>query len=117
MPCAAWSDPVTRLRIAIIVALLVVWEARRGVRAAVSRRRAVAASPSARALFKLLMNPEFYWHLGVTLGEVGTGLAIGGMLGLIVGLVLGANRLLAQSFESFLYYLGPDPEDHLSSRS
>ena len=104
-----WYDPVTRLRIAIIVAILVVWEL---VSASGLLYRDVVPSLVAigGALIKLLMNPEFYYHLGVTLGEVGTGLAIGGSLGLLVGLALGANRLLAQSFESFLYYLGPTPK-------
>jgi ABC-type nitrate/sulfonate/bicarbonate transport system permease component len=106
---AAWNDPVTRLRVAIIVVLLVAWEA---LAASGLLYRDVVPSLLAigGALVKLLMNPEFYYHLGVTMGEVGTGLAIGGTLGLLVGLVLGANRLLAQSFESFLYYLGPTPK-------
>src|SRR5204862_1383171 len=55
-------------------------------------------------------NPEYYWHLWVTTSEVGTGLIIGGVLGLIVGIVLGANRMLAKSFEPYLYYLGPTPK-------
>ena len=105
----AWNDPVTRLRVTIIVVLLVAWEA---LAASGLLYRDVVPSLLAigGALFKLLMNLEFYYHLGVTMGEVATGLAIGGTLGLLVGLVLGANRLLAQSFESFLYYLGPTPK-------
>jgi ABC-type nitrate/sulfonate/bicarbonate transport system permease component len=54
--------------------------------------------------------PQFYWHLGVTIGEVMAALAIGGLSGLVVGLVLGANRFLSRAFESFLYYLGPTPK-------
>ena len=54
--------------------------------------------------------PEFYRHLWVTIGEVMTGLAIGGLAGLAVGLLLGANPFLSAAFERFLYYLGPAPK-------
>jgi NitT/TauT family transport system permease protein len=102
-------DPVTRLRVVIVVAILVVWEA---VAASGLLYRDVVPSLTAiaSALIKLLANSEFYWHLGVTASEVGTGLVIGGGLGLVIGLALGANRLLAESFESYLYYLGPTPK-------
>jgi ABC-type nitrate/sulfonate/bicarbonate transport system permease component len=62
------------------------------------------------ALIKTLSNPDYYFHLGVTSGEVGTALVIGGISGLVVGIALGANRFLSKSFESYLYYLGPTPK-------
>src|SRR5262249_30401915 len=62
------------------------------------------------ALYKLLANPEYYWHLWVTTSEIFTGLAIGGLSGLVVGIALGANRFLADAYERFLYYLGPTPK-------
>jgi NitT/TauT family transport system permease protein len=46
----------------------------------------------------------------VTGGEIGTGLLIGGLSGLVAGLILGANRFLSDAFERFLYYLGPTPK-------
>jgi ABC-type nitrate/sulfonate/bicarbonate transport system permease component len=54
--------------------------------------------------------PEFYWHLWTTVSEVGTALLIGGLSGLAVGLVLGANPFLSRAFERFIYYLGPTPK-------
>jgi NitT/TauT family transport system permease protein len=63
--------------------------------------------PGIEADFK---TPQFYWHLWVTAGEVGTGLVAGGLAGLVVGLVLGGNRTLAKAFEPYLYYLGPTPK-------
>src|SRR6201999_3251407 len=52
----------------------------------------------------------FYWHLYVTLTEVIIALSIGGLAGLVAGLALGANPVLAGAFERFLYYLGPTPK-------
>jgi ABC-type nitrate/sulfonate/bicarbonate transport system permease component len=101
--------PVTAVRAAIILFTLLFWEAlaQSGLlyRDVVPSLVAIAA-----ALAKLLLSPGYYWHLLVTTGEVGGGLAIGGLSGLLVGLVLGGNRLLAKSFEPYLYYLGPTPK-------
>lgn len=104
-----WLTPVTLLRIAIILSVLVLWEA-------ISRSgwlyRDVVPSliTIADALVKLLTSAEYYWNLWVTTSEVGTGLIIGGLSGLVVGIVLGANRFLCKSFEPYLYYLGPTPK-------
>jgi ABC-type nitrate/sulfonate/bicarbonate transport system permease component len=62
------------------------------------------------ALWNLLSAPDYYVNLWATASEVGMGLAIGGTLGLVAGLVLGANKLMARAFESYLYYLGPTPK-------
>ena len=53
---------------------------------------------------------NYYFNLGVTAGEIGTALAIGGLSGLAVGILLGANRFLSKAFEPYLYYLGPTPK-------
>jgi NitT/TauT family transport system permease protein len=111
-PAAARSlltDPVLWLRIAIIAATLLIWEglARSGW---LYRDVVPTLGKIVEAVFKLLSNPEFYWHLGVTSGEIGIGLLIGGLSGLAVGIVFGANWLLGKSFEPYLYYLGPTPK-------
>ena len=104
-----WQDPITKVRIAIILAVLVLWEliAQSGL---LYRDVVPSLLAIGRATVKLLSNPEYYWHLWVTGYEVGTGLLIGGLSGLVVGLVLGGNRFLSKSFESYLYYLGPTPK-------
>jgi NitT/TauT family transport system permease protein len=102
-------QPVARLRIAIVVATLVLWEAlaRSGLlyQDVVPSLLAIGG-----AVVGLLATPDFYGNLWVTAGEAATGLAIGGIAGVAVGLVLGANRLLAKAFEPYLYYLGPTPK-------
>jgi len=100
---------VTLLRIALIVAALVIWEgmARSGL---LYRDVVPPLFKIATALVALLSGGEYYFHLSVTVGEIAAALAIGGGLGVVVGLVLGANRFLARAFEIYLYYLGPTPK-------
>lgn len=108
-PFAAWVRPVTLVRIAIILAVLVIWEAVAAsgllYRDVVPRLPIIGA-----AIWKLLSTRDFYWHLWVTSYEIGIGLALGGVSGLVVGLVLGGNKLLSRAFEAYLYYLGPTPK-------
>ncbi len=101
--------PVAKWRIAIVAAILLGWEA---LAASGLLYRDVVPSLIAigRALVALLADPAYYWHLGVTAGEIGLALAIGGGAGLLAGLVLGANKLLGRAFEPYLYYLGPTPK-------
>ena len=103
------KSSVTLVRIAIIVTILVVWEAT-AASGLLFRDVVPSLVVIVRALGHLLVEGEFYWHLGVTAGEVGTALLIGGLAGLAVGIALGANRFLSQAFEHFLYYLGPTPK-------
>jgi len=121
-----WPSPVLMVRVAIILAVLVIWQglAVSGwlYRDVVPRLEIIAA-----ALWTLLTHPEqvrfeflfwtietempsYYANLWATASEVVQGLLIGGLLGLAVGLVLGANRLMASAFEAYLYYLGPTPK-------
>jgi ABC-type nitrate/sulfonate/bicarbonate transport system permease component len=108
-PAAPLLAPVTLVRVAIIAAVLVTWEAT-AASGLLFRDVVPSLAVIGRALAELLMDKDYYWHLGVTAGEIGTGLLIGGLSGLAVGILLGSNRLLSRSFEAFLYYLGPTPK-------
>ena len=130
-------SPVTVLRIAIIVAAVLLWEAAAYVASILGQIDPSLASlgtimskvmPSllviGKALAQLLFYPDlkwtlggselstpaFYWHLYVTLAEVIIALAVGGLAGLVAGLVLGANPFISGAFERYLYYLGPTPK-------
>jgi NitT/TauT family transport system permease protein len=130
-PVPVWAQPVMQVRIAIILTILVSWEL---IAASGWLYRDVVPSLLAigKAMWRLLTFPDldwhidlafanqhltadlkvpqYYWNLWVTAGEVGTGLLVGGLTGLVAGLVLGANRMLSKSFEPYLYYLGPTPK-------
>jgi ABC-type nitrate/sulfonate/bicarbonate transport system permease component len=101
--------PVTLLRIAIILTVLVVWEGL-AVSGLLYRDVVPRLGVIALALWSLLVTPETYRHFAVTGYEIGAGLLLGGLSGLVAGLVLGANRLLGRAYESYLYYLGPTPK-------
>jgi NitT/TauT family transport system permease protein len=100
---------VTLLRLAIILATLAAWEllARSGW---LYRDVVPSLLSLVRALYDLLIDPNYYFNLGVTAGEVGAALLIGGLSGIAAGIVLGANRFLSRAFEPYLYYLGPAPK-------
>jgi NitT/TauT family transport system permease protein len=122
---------VTAVRVTIVVVALSCWEAL--AQSGLLYRDVVPSLiPIGRAVWRLLTFPDFNWHidlsfaglpliadvkmpawyenLAVTAGEVLSGLVIGGLSGLVAGIVLGGNRLLAKSFEPYLYYLGPTPK-------
>jgi len=102
-------DPVTGLRIVIIVGVLATWEAL--ARSGLLYRDVVPSLVAiGRALVETLSEPEFYFHLYTTFYEIGVAMLIGGLSGLVVGIALGGSKLMQRAFEPFLYYLGPCPK-------
>jgi NitT/TauT family transport system permease protein len=108
-PRRGFVQPVTALRVGIIVAVLATWEL---VAASGLLYRDVVPSLAAIAvaLYTTLSDPTFYFHLATTGYEIGIALAIGGLGGLAVGMVLGASKFMARAYEAYLYYLGPTPK-------
>ena len=105
-----WVPPrVMMLRIIIVAVLFAFWEF---LSASGWLYRDVVPSllVVAKAIVATLSDQTFYFHLYVTLYEIFIGLAIGGLSGLAVGILLGANRLVSKMYEPYLYYFGPTPK-------
>jgi ABC-type nitrate/sulfonate/bicarbonate transport system permease component len=100
---------VGRLRIAIILTVLILWEL---IAASGLLYRDVVPSfvRIVAALGELVGHLPFWLNLGVTAWEVFTALFIGGAAGLAAGITLGAVPILAAAFERYLIYLAPTPK-------
>ena len=104
-----WLSPVTLVRAVIILTVLVAWQLM--AISGLFYSDVVPTLPKiGAALVKLLSHQDFYWNLWATLQEITVGLLIGGVLGMVAGLVVGANQFIAKAFEPYLYYLGPTPK-------
>jgi ABC-type nitrate/sulfonate/bicarbonate transport system permease component len=105
----AWLSQVTLLRAFIILATLIGWEALS--RSGLLYRDVVPALGAIGAgLGRTLTDTGFFGHLGTTSYEIGVGLLIGGLSGLVVGIALGGSKLLRRAYEPLLHYLGPTPK-------
>jgi ABC-type nitrate/sulfonate/bicarbonate transport system permease component len=106
---APFIGPVGLVRIAIVLALLALWEglARSGL---LYRDVVPSFIAIGQALYELLAGREFYFNLGVTATEISVALVPFNSCGMVVGIILGANPFLSKAFESLLYYLGPTPK-------
>ncbi len=120
-----WLRPVTALRIAIVVVILVGWEllARSGL---LYRDVVPSLLSIGTALWSLMTEPDMpatvpwtewtvripqiYWHLYTTFYEIAVAMVIGGVSGLVAGIALGGSRLMRRAYEPMLYYLGPCPK-------
>jgi ABC-type nitrate/sulfonate/bicarbonate transport system permease component len=107
-PAHTRAASVWALRGAIIAAVLALWEV--VAESGWLFRDVVPTLPViGRALARVLVDAGFYSNLAVTAAEIVASLAIGGIAGVAVGLLLGANRFVARAYEGFIYYLGPTP--------
>jgi len=106
-----WSriQPVTQIRIAIVVALVVVWELV-SMSGLLYRDVVPSLINIGKALYITLSDPTFYFHLYTTFYEIGIAMVIGGVAGLAVGIVLGGSKFMSRAYEAYLYYLGPCPK-------
>jgi len=103
------GQKILAIRVGIIVVMLALWE---GVSHSGLLFQDIIPSIAtlAAALAKILGSNAFYTNLAVTAGEIGAAMLIGGLFGVAVGLLLGANPFLARTYEPFIYYFGPTPK-------
>jgi NitT/TauT family transport system permease protein len=106
---AATARRVTIVRVVIVAIILAGWEAL-SLSGLLFRDVVPSLGAMGLAIGGLFANTDFYANLGITLGEIGAGLLIGGVSGLATGVLLGANRFLSRAYESLVYYLGPTPK-------
>ena len=66
-----------------------------------------------RAMASLLADRDYYFNLGVTAGEIGAALAIGGCRGLAVGLAARRQSLPVEGLRALSLLSRADAEDHL----
>jgi NitT/TauT family transport system permease protein len=104
-----WLTSVAGLRAAIVLTVLLVWQAM-AVSGLFYRDVVPSLTKIGAALVKLLSSGAFYWNLWFTADEIAAGLVIGGLAGVVAGLVIGGNKFIARAFEPYLYYLGPTPK-------
>jgi ABC-type nitrate/sulfonate/bicarbonate transport system permease component len=103
------AEPVLAVRLAIIAAILVGWEAL--ARSGLLFQDVVPSLLAiGRALGLVLADPLFWYNLGGSVVEIAVAVVIGGLAGLAAGLLLGGSRFLARAYEAYLYYLGPTPK-------
>jgi ABC-type nitrate/sulfonate/bicarbonate transport system permease component len=107
---ARWRpDAVLVIRVVIIALLLVGWQAL-ALSGLLYKDVVPPLQAIAGALVSLLTGAAFYANLWATGYELVVAVAVGASLGLVVGIVLGGSRFMAQAFEQYFYYLAPTPK-------
>lgn len=98
-----------RLQILALVSLVTAWEV---ISASGIVYRGVVPSWLAigAALFGLVGMGAFWFNLSVTLFEIGLALLIGSAVGILAGLLIGSNRLVAAGVEPLINSLASTPK-------
>ena len=97
------------LPLLILIVPLLAWEA--GVRAGlVPTLFFPAPSTIGRTLLRMLESGDLLADLGITLGRLSVGLAVGGSAGLLLGLIMGWSRRLRVIVDPFVAAIHPIPK-------
>ena len=110
VPARLVRPPSSKLliRAGLLVGLAVLWEAL-AWSGLLIREVSPPLEQIASAIVRLMSTRAFYLNLGVSAIEVVASLAIGGVLGMLVGVALGASRFVSKAYEPWVYYLAPTP--------
>lgn len=106
---AEWLRPERRLQLVTLVGLLAIWEA---IASSGLLYRGVVPSTVTiiASLATMLCQASFWTNFSVTASEISLALAVGSILGLAVGLILGGNRFLGAAYSPFVIYLASTPK-------
>jgi ABC-type nitrate/sulfonate/bicarbonate transport system permease component len=102
-------SPVLAARLLAAALLLAAWQAL-AVSGLLFRDVVPGLDLIALALVRTIASTAFWSNLGVTAGEFLLAVALGGLLGVLCGLALGASRFLGQAYEHWVYWLAPTPK-------
>jgi ABC-type nitrate/sulfonate/bicarbonate transport system permease component len=112
IPAPRWRlilAPHTRLQVATLLALWALWEGL-GASGLFYKRVFPSALEIALALVSLAATGTFWFNFAVTAMEVGAALAIGGGLGILVGLLLGGNRFIGTALQPYVNFVASVPK-------
>ncbi|MFM2130422.1 MAG: hypothetical protein RL477_1968 [Pseudomonadota bacterium] len=99
----------TRIQVATFLGIWAAWEAL--ARSGLFYRDIVPSSLKVMAeTWALLLDKEFYHHLGVTTYEVLAGFAIGSLAGIGLGILFGARRFLGRVMDGYILAIAPAPK-------
>lgn len=109
LPLALPGLPVSRIRLATVLACLAAWEVL--ARSGLLYYGVVPSSVSVvRAVVEEIAGREFYWHLGITCAEVSVGFLVGSLIGVALGIVFGARRFLGRAVDPYINAIGSTPK-------
>jgi NitT/TauT family transport system permease protein len=91
-----WRPSLILQRLALVALLVAIW----WIYSMFKPHFIVPSPPRVMGAFKLLIdNGDLWTNLGITLSRVGVGFGLATLIGLPLGIVLGANRLIGDFFE------------------
>jgi ABC-type nitrate/sulfonate/bicarbonate transport system permease component len=109
VPLALPALPVSRIRLATLVACLLAWEA--VARSGLLYHGVVPSSVAVlQAVATELTRREFYWHLWITFAEVSVGFVAGSFIGVALGILFGARRFLGRAVDPYVNAIGSTPK-------
>jgi len=100
---------VNRVRVLTVLVAWVLWEAL--ANSGLFYRDVIPSSLEVvPAIFSELTNPGFYYDLYITFAEMIVGFVWGALVGIVFGIVLGANPYLRRALEPYLNAIGSTPK-------
>jgi ABC-type nitrate/sulfonate/bicarbonate transport system permease component len=104
-----WFGSPRRLQLATLATALVAWELI-SVSGLIYKGVVPSIFAIGAAFVRLMASPQFWSNFSVTLFEITLALLFGSTIGIVVGLLIGASRLLAAAFEPLINCVASTPK-------